>query len=385
MDTNAQFLTTARRARMRQTLGFIMADKVRFAYVGAGFIAQTIHLPNFAALPECEFVALAEARPALGREVAARYGIGTVYSSHEEICADDSVQAVGVSGPYALQGRVAHDLLRAGKTVFMEKPMAVSLARVQSLVDASEGGNRLMVGYMKRYDAGNIALKRHVSQWRTSGEMGRILLARNHGFCGNWTYAQDPNIALSHSDETPPPSPTDAECPDWLPAQRRDSYLNYLQQWTHNVNLLRFLLDDTARTARVGAVELDADGFTGLVVLDIGGTRAVVESGASRFHAWEEHTQIYFEGGYLKTQAPALMQKEVPATVEIYRAAQGDGRPQKIKEFAPPSWSYREEARAFLRGAGGGEPFQSNALDTLHDVALFEDIYRVFLKGRGEI
>lgn len=362
-----------------------MADKVRFAYVGAGFVAQSIHIPNFAALPNCEFVALAEARPALGREVAARYGIGTVYTSHEPICADDSIQAVGVSGPYALQGRIAHDLLCAGKTVFMEKPMAVSLARAQSLVDASENGKRLMVGYMKRYDRGNLALKRHMDFWRASGEMGRVLLARNHGFGGDWVYAQDPNIPISTSDEAPPSAPTEAECPAWLPAQWRDAYLNYLQQWTHNVNLLRFFLDDTARSAKVRSVDLDSDGYTGIVVLDIGGTRAVVESAYSRFHAWQEHTQIYFEGGWLKTNAPALMQKEVPASVEIYRSGADGELPQKTEEYAPASWSYREEAKAFLHCVQNGEPFRSGALDTMQDVGLFEEIYRAFLKGRGEI
>jgi len=363
----------------------MMADKVRFAYVGAGFVAQSIHIPNFAALPNCEFVALAEARPALGREVAARYGIGTVYTSHEPICADDSIQAVGVSGPYTLQGRVAYDLLRAGKTVFMEKPMAVSLARAQSLVDASENGKRLMVGYMKRYDRGNLALKRHLDNWRATGEMGRVLMARNHGFGGNWLVGQDPNIPVSTSDEPQPSAPAEEECPAWLPAHRRDAYLGYLQQLTHNVNLLRFFLDDTERTASVRTVELDADGYTGIVVLDIGGTRAVIESAYSRHHSWDEHTQIYFEGGWLKTHAPALMQKEVPASVEIYRAGTDGNLPQKTEEFAPASWSYREEAKHFLAGVQNGEPFRSNALDTMHDVGLFEEIYRAFLKGRGEI
>ena len=43
---------------------------VRLGYVGCGFIAQHIHLPNFSALPGCELVALAELRPELGRKVA---------------------------------------------------------------------------------------------------------------------------------------------------------------------------------------------------------------------------------------------------------------------------------------------------------------------------
>lgn len=75
---------------------------VRFAYVGCGFVAQNIHIPNFASLPECEFVALAEAREGLGQQVADYYGIPKVYTSHLEIADDPDIEAVGVSGPYSL-------------------------------------------------------------------------------------------------------------------------------------------------------------------------------------------------------------------------------------------------------------------------------------------
>ena len=357
-------------------------EKIRFAYVGCGFVAQTIHIPNFRAQPDCDFVALAEARPGLGRRVADRYRIPKVYTSHEQIAADPDIEAVGVSAPYALQGRIAEDLIRAGKHVFMEKPMAVTLARAESLVAAvRQGSARLMVAYMKRYDPGNLLLKRHLDGWRQSGEAGRLLLARNHGFGGNWVYAADPNVPFDTSDEAAPPSPD--EYPDWLPESLRGSYLGYLQQWTHNINLLRFFLDDTEGQARVATVQLDPDGMTGLVVLDIGGHRAVVESGYTRFHGWEEHTQIYFEGGWLRTAAPNLMHKETSATVEIYRAGQEGRPPQQIQEFAPPAWSYREEAKHFLHALRTGEPFGSPAQDTLHDVRLFEDIYREFAAQQG--
>ncbi|MBV9863725.1 MAG: Gfo/Idh/MocA family oxidoreductase [Abitibacteriaceae bacterium] len=351
---------------------------VNFAYVGCGFVAQTIHIPNFSALPNCRFAALAEARPELGQEVAARYGIPKVYTSHEEIAADPEIEAVGVSAPYALQGRIAEDLVRAGKHVFMEKPMAVSTARAESIVEAvRSGAARLMVGYMKRYDTGNILLKGYVDEWLQTGAMGRFLLARNHGFGGNWVYGQDPNIPMSHSASSAPPAPD--ECPEWLPPQWRNAYLGYLQQWTHNVNLLRFFLGDTEGNTRVVSVQLDQDGMTGIVVLEINGKRAVVESGYTQFHGWEEHTQLYFQKGWLRTQAPAIMQKEKPATVEIYRAS-ADGRaPQLMEEFPAPAWSYREEAKHFLHCIQTGEPFHSSAEDTLHDVRLFEEIYRQFV------
>jgi predicted dehydrogenase len=283
------------------------SQPVRFGYVGAGFVAQTIHIPNFKAQPDCDFVALAEARPELGKSVAARYGIRKVYRTHHELAADPEIEAVGVSAPYSLQGAIAEDLIRAGKHVFMEKPMAISLARAESIVRAVRASNaksRLMVAYMKRYDSGNVLLKRRLDAWRKTGECGRLMLARNHGFGGNWIYAKDPNVPFETSSDAPPPERD--ESPAWLPEQWKQAYVGYLQQWTHNLNLLRyFLSDETGQTrTTVKSVQLDSDGMTGIVVLDINGTRAVVESGYTRFHAWEEHTQIYFEGGYLKTDAP---------------------------------------------------------------------------------
>jgi predicted dehydrogenase len=353
-------------------------DPVRFAYVGCGFVGQTIHIPNFASLPNCKFLALAEVRAELGQEVASRYGIPKVYRSHEEIAADPEIEAVGVSGPYALQGKIAEDLVRAGKHVFVEKPMAVSVKRAESMVQAvKEGKGRLMVGYMKRYDSGNLLLKRHMDAWLKSGECGRVLLARNHGFGGNWLYAADPNVPFSQSNAAAPPAPE--ECPDWLPKQHQGSYLGFLQQWTHNINLLRFFLGDSGGKTKLVNVDLDKDGMTGLTILEINGTRAVVESAYTQFHGWDEHTQIYFEGGWLKTNAPALMQKEVPASVEIYRG-QGENKPASLtEEFATPSWSYREEAKAFLASVRSGGPIPSTAEDTLNDVRLFEEIYREYL------
>jgi len=262
--------------------------------------------------------------------------------------------------------------------------MAVSIARAESIVrtvEAAKGKARLMVGYMKRYDSGNVLLKQRLDAWRKSGECGRMLLARNHGFGGNWVYAQDPNVPFEHSNDPAPPGPDD--CPAWLPEKWKNAYLGYLQQWTHNLNLLRyFLSDDQGRApVTVKSVQLDeSDGMTGLVVLDINGVRAVVESGYTSFHAWEEHTQIYFQGGWLRTQAPALMLKETPATVEVYRAAHDGLAACGEPGIRCPTWSYREEARHFLQCVRSGQPFRSSAEDTFHDVKLYEEIYRGFLK-----
>lgn len=77
------------------------------------------------------------------------------------------------------------------------------------------------------------------------------------------------------------------------------------------------------------------------------------------------------------------MQKETSATLEVYRAGR-DGNPARLtQEFAPPAWSYREEAKHFLAHVRSGAPFHSSAEDTRHDVRLFEDIYKEFVAGQG--
>ena len=54
---------------------------IRLAYVGCGFMAQNVHLPNFSSLSECTLVALAENRAKLARKVAERFSVAKVYNA----------------------------------------------------------------------------------------------------------------------------------------------------------------------------------------------------------------------------------------------------------------------------------------------------------------
>lgn len=351
---------------------------VKLAYVGCGFVAQHIHLPNFNSLRQCEVVALAEYRPRLGRAVADHYRIPRVVGSHRDLCDDPEIEAVAVSADYVVQGNIAADLLRAGKHVFMEKPMSVSIRQAETILAAAEtGGSRLMIGYMKRYDPANIMMRDTVRAWRKSGEKGKLLYLRAHGFCGNWTAGRD-RLAIISTDEALPAKPRTEYTPEWLPADRVSSYVGYLQQYTHNINLARFLLDAAAEPLSVTAVDLDADGMTGVVLLNFGGTRVSLESAQTKFHTWEEHTQVYFEGGWVHAHSPTLFANPGLPHIEIYEA----GEPPTYRHPTPTpiaSWHYREEAKHFLEALRTGEPFCSPGSDALADIRLLEGIYREFL------
>ncbi|MBI4553208.1 MAG: Gfo/Idh/MocA family oxidoreductase [Candidatus Latescibacteria bacterium] len=352
-------------------------DSLKLGYVGCGFMAQKVHIPNIVTIPDCELLALAELRPALGRKVQARYRIPRLYADHRALTDDPDVTAVVVSGHFSGQGEIARDLLLAGKHVFVEKPMAVTVPQAERILAAGrQVGARLMVGYMKRYDAGNELVKEAIARFRETEELGEVTYARLHGFTGEWICNLDTPMETT---EEPVP-PADTMKPDWLPDEFVGRYIGYLQQYTHNINLIRWLLDADDRV-RVKAVDLDADGRNGVVILDVDGIRVVLESGRVSYYGWEEHTQIYFRHGWVHTWAPPLLLRNVPAKVEIYRGAKGHELSYPIPSEGW-TWSYRREMEHFIAALRNGEPFRSSGEDTLTDVRLFEEIYQIYVRQR---
>lgn len=100
-----------------------------------------------------------------------------------ELVADPSVDAVIVASPDSTHAELVLACLEAGKPVLCEKPLATSVAEAEQVVAAErsavgQGGQRLVsVGFMRRFDAGYVALKSAVER----AELGAPLLA--HAVC----------------------------------------------------------------------------------------------------------------------------------------------------------------------------------------------------------
>lgn len=356
-------------------------SKLKMGYVGCGFMAQKVHIPNILSLEdECELVAIAEVRENLGMKVQQRWNIPKLYENHLQLAADDSIQAVAISGHYANQGEIAIDVIKAGKDVFMEKPMAISVEQAQRIVEAEQqSGKRLMIGYMKRFDAGNLLAKKLLDEYRASGDMGNIRYIRNSGIVGEWIGGLD--TPFEQTDELIPE--VHITWPDWLPPEHQKGYISYVQQYTHNVNLIRWLMD-AGKDVKVKSATLDIkDGITGVVVLDVDGITAIIESGTMKSHEWNEHTQIFFQGGYIRSDSPNLLLRNVPAGVELFVGNKGDKVLQQLFPENGRTWPYKEEIRHFIDAVKNNKPFRSPAYDALEDVRLLEDIYKKHLESIG--
>ncbi len=355
--------------------------KIKMGYVGCGFMAQKVHIPNIISIDECELVSLAEVRPRLGKLVQDRYRIPKLYAHHQEMAKDRDIQAVAVSGHFSAQGDIAVDLLLAGKDVFMEKPMAVSIEQGERILDAERrSGKRLMVAYMKRYDAGNLQVKATLERAAASKELGQLRFVRNHGFGGDWTAG----LAGPMDTTDEPYPPCAAAFPAWLPTEHQNGYLGYLQQYTHNVNLMRWFLGEAPVTVR--STHLDpAEGVRGIVVLDIGGVTCALESGWVQYEGWDEHTQLYFDNGWVRTDAPPLLLKNVPASVEVYNGKAAEGKTTTTTfPAAGRTWAYTEEMRHFVSAVATGSAIRSGARDAIEDVKALEAIYRVHVASCGQ-
>lgn len=126
--------------------------KIRLAIEGSGIIAR-YHARACRAIPDVELVAAANWRPESLQRYAQEWNIPRVTTDFADLAADPEIDAVIVTLPNYLHKAETLRLLRAGKHVLVEKPMAMNAAEAEEMVAvARETGRLLMVGHMWRFD-----------------------------------------------------------------------------------------------------------------------------------------------------------------------------------------------------------------------------------------
>jgi len=140
----------------------------RIAVIGCGYWGRNL-VRNFHQLGALEMVCdPAEAGQAKAREIAPA---ATITSTLEHALTNDHVTAVAIAVPATLHFSVAKAALRAGKDVFVEKPLSLEEQEGAELVQlAKKLGKTLMVGHLLQYHPCIRALQSLVAQ----GELGKL-------------------------------------------------------------------------------------------------------------------------------------------------------------------------------------------------------------------
>ena len=135
---------------------------VRIGVIGTGMIGRDHTRRIQQVLAGAEVVALSDYHPDAARAVQADLAPkARVYDKGEDLIAAADVDAVLVTSTGATHEPYVLAAIAAGKPVFCEKPLATTAAGALRIVEAEVGfGRRLVqVGFMRRYDAGYVALK----------------------------------------------------------------------------------------------------------------------------------------------------------------------------------------------------------------------------------
>ncbi len=131
---------------------------VRVGLVGAGRIGRQHAAYLARSVPEADFAAIADGDEALAAEVAAEYGIPASYPSLDAMAAATHLEAVVIATPTATHEAVIQAAAGAGLHIFCEKPLALTIAGCDAAIQAAESaGVRLMIGFMRRFDAAYLA------------------------------------------------------------------------------------------------------------------------------------------------------------------------------------------------------------------------------------
>ncbi|HEX9962696.1 MAG TPA: Gfo/Idh/MocA family oxidoreductase, partial [Pyrinomonadaceae bacterium] len=137
--------------------------EINFALVGAGNLAKWAHLPALKKISGARLHAVYSGHGARGKSYAMRFGATYHTSEFEEILNDKTVDVVLISSRHKEHAAQAIAALNAGKHVFIEKPMAVTIEECRAINEAVKAsGKQLAVGFNRRYAPYYAEMKKHL-------------------------------------------------------------------------------------------------------------------------------------------------------------------------------------------------------------------------------
>jgi UDP-N-acetylglucosamine 3-dehydrogenase len=127
-------------------------DKVRLCFIGAGFHATTNIFPS-AVEAGAEIAAVATRSMERSKAALQRFGsTGNAYDDYRSMLQNEQCDGVVVVAQPQDQVPLVLECLRAGKNVYVDKPLGWNAEEAAEIADAAEAaGVVLMVGFMKRY------------------------------------------------------------------------------------------------------------------------------------------------------------------------------------------------------------------------------------------
>ncbi|MFF6977774.1 Gfo/Idh/MocA family protein [Streptomyces sp. NPDC008343] len=175
-----------------------MVDTLGVAVIGFGWMGR-VHTQAYARVPHHypqlalrpQLVTVAEEVPGRAEEAAAQFGFTSTTRDWREVAADPRVRAVSITAPNFLHREIGVAMAEAGKHIWIEKPVGLTVADAQAVADAvAKAGVQGAVGFNYRNAPAVEAARGLIA----AGEIGTVTHVRVRLFSD---YAAHPDGALT--------------------------------------------------------------------------------------------------------------------------------------------------------------------------------------------
>jgi myo-inositol 2-dehydrogenase/D-chiro-inositol 1-dehydrogenase len=323
---------------------------VRFGLLGAGRIGK-VHAKAVMGDANAKLVAVTDAMPAAAQAIADQYGCDV--RSMEAILAATDIDAVVICTPTDTHADLIEAFVKAGKAVFCEKPIDLSLDRVKaclSVVRAHKG--TLMVGFNRRFDPHFRAVRAEIDK----GTIGAVEM-----------------VVITSRDPGAPPVEYIARSGGIF----RDMTI-------HDFDMARFLLgEEVAEVSAMAAVLVDqaigkAGDFDSVQVMlkTASGRQAMISNSRRATYGYDQRIEVHGSKGAVSAE------NQRPVSIEVASAA-GYTRPP-LHDFFMTRYTeaYGAEIASFIAALSSGEPAAPSGEDGLIALALAEAALKSVAEGR---
>lgn len=146
---------------------------VRWGIIGAGDVCEKKSGPAFGKVPDSELVAIMRRNELKAADYARRHGVSKYYTKADEIINDPDINAIYIATPPAYHEEYALAALRAGKAIYVEKPVALNSESCLKMIKAEDQyGLPVTVAHYRR----GLDMFIKIREIIKSGVIGKILL-----------------------------------------------------------------------------------------------------------------------------------------------------------------------------------------------------------------
>ena len=326
---------------------------LRWGVLSTAKIAREKVIPGIKGAARSSLVAIASRDIERARAVALAHGIETVHGSYEALLADPGVDAVYIPLPNHLHAEWTIAAARAGKHVLCEKPLAMTVAQAERMIEAADrAGVILMEAFMYRHHPSWVAARELIA----NGRIGQLTSVQSW-----FSYFNDDPRNIRNILEAGGGALYDIGC--------------------YNVNLSRMLFGAEPRRVEASIVRDPASGVDVLTsaLLEFG--RGVATFTCSTRAEPDQRVHISGTEGRIEIEIPFNIPPDRPTRIRLTHGGEPPVHPATEVFTFEPADPYSCEATAFAAAVLDHAPVPVPAADAVANLHVIQRIFEAASPG----